>query len=37
MQELQHQVEQEAASARTERKKKENAERLCRQALEDKV
>lgn len=37
MQELQQQVEGEAASARSERKKRENAERICKQAVEDKV
>ena len=37
LQELQHQVEHEAASARSERKKRENAERMCKQAVEDKV
>ena len=37
LQELQHQMENEAASARSERKKRENAERMCRQAVEDKV
>ena len=37
LQELQHQMEHEAASARSERKKRENAERMGRQAVEDKV
>lgn len=37
LQELQQQLEHEAASARSERKKRENAERMCRQAVEDKV
>lgn len=37
MQELQNQLEQEAATARSERKKRENAERMCRQAAQDKV
>ena len=37
LQELQHQMEHEATSARSERKKRENAERMCRQAVEDKV
>ena len=37
LQELQHHVEHEASSAKTERKKRETAERLCRQAVEDKV
>ena len=37
LQELQLQVEQEASSAKLERKKRETAERLCRQAVEDKV
>ncbi|KAL3162397.1 hypothetical protein ABBQ32_010071 [Trebouxia sp. C0010 RCD-2024] len=35
-QELQNQLEQEAATARSERKKRENAERMCRQAAQDK-
>ena len=37
LQELQVQVEQKASSAKAERKKRENAERLCKQAVEDKV
>ena len=37
LQELQNQMEQEAATARAERKKRENAERMCRQASQDKV
>lgn len=37
LQELQSQVEQEAMTARTERKKRDTAERLCKKAIEDKV
>lgn len=37
LQELQGQVEQEASTIRTERKKRETAERLCKKAIEDKV
>ena len=37
LQELQGQVEQEASTIRTERRKREIAERLCKKAIEDKV
>lgn len=37
MQELQGQVEQEVVTVRTERKKRETAEKLCKKAVEDKV
>ena len=37
VQELQGQIEQEASTTRSERKKRETAERLCKKAVEDKV